>query len=71
MNDKLLCISEVACLLGVCNRQVRRLVLEDRIPAPIYLGRVPRWPASEINEWMAARCPDAATFAAAKKGGAA
>lgn len=71
MNDRLLCISAVADLLGVCNRQVRRLVIEGRIPAPAYLGRHPRWPASEISEWMSLRCPDAETFAATKKGGAA
>lgn len=66
VSESLLTISDVAELLSVCKRQVSRLVAEERIPAPLYLGRLPRWRESVIAEWLEAECPDRATFEARK-----
>ncbi len=67
MAERLLGIADLAALLGVCKRQVRRLRLFELIPAPIYIGRLPRWRESTIEAWMAAGCPDATEFAAREK----
>lgn len=61
---KLLSKAEVAELLGVCKRQVDRLVRHGRMPVPILLGRLPKWPESIIAAWMAAGCPAADGFEA-------
>ncbi len=64
MTDRLLGTREVAEILGVCTRQVRRLLLDAAMPKPVYIGRLPRWRESEINAWLAAGCPSADEFAA-------
>ncbi len=64
MTERLLGIADIADLLGVCNRQVRRLRLDELIPEPMYIGRLPRWKSSTIEAWIEAGCPDAAEFAA-------
>lgn len=66
VSDSLLTISDVAELLSECKRQVSRLVAEERLPAPLYLGRLPRWRESEISAWIAADCPDRETFEATR-----
>ena len=59
---RLLNISEVAEVLGVNVRHVRRLVFENRIP---YLkwGRLVRFDPRELETWLRTscrRCPDGA-----------
>ena len=67
MAERLLAVSDLAGLLGVCKRQVRRLRLDALIPEPMYIGRLPRWRESTINAWLAAGCPGATEFAAREK----
>lgn len=40
-------------LLNCSCRHVRRLVDSGKMPAPIKLGRISRWPAQVIDEWIA------------------
>ena len=50
----LLTSEEVARLLRVNERTLRRLRTEhpESFPAPLRLGRVLRWRASEVKAWM-------------------
>ncbi|MBP7748480.1 MAG: helix-turn-helix domain-containing protein [Phycisphaerae bacterium] len=55
--------SAVGTLLGVSGRTVARMVDAGRLPAPVRIGRLKRWRLAEVRAWVAAGCPDAATFA--------
>jgi len=50
--------SDLARLLGVSEKLVRRLDAMGRIPHGTLLGgRLKKWPASEIREWIQAGMP--------------
>ena len=53
-------------VLSCTERHIANLVASGRIPRPIKLGRLVRWPAADIEQWTAAGCPDAATWEAMK-----
>jgi len=55
----MLTVDDVARLLACSNRTVYRLIDTDRIPPPIRLGALVRWPRTTIDEWIAAGCPPA------------
>lgn len=40
--------------LCLSRRQIYRLMKEKKIPAPVRVGGVWRWPESEIADWLAA-----------------
>jgi excisionase family DNA binding protein len=63
---KLLDIRQVARLLGCSPRHIQRLADAGRIPRPIHLGALLRWPKSAIEGWVVAGCPSCR----ASKGGA-
>jgi excisionase family DNA binding protein len=47
---------QLAVLLGMSTRTVRRLVSAGRLPAPVRIGRSVRWRSADTSEWLAAGC---------------
>jgi len=61
--DPLLTRDDLAVYLKVSPRQVDEL--RPKLPAPIYIGRLPRWRASDVAEWVSRQCPNASESRAA------
>ena len=53
----LLTIDDVARLLSVSTRTVRRLRQEGRIPPPVCVGRSVRWNRESLRQWIESGCP--------------
>jgi len=49
----MLSADDVAALLNCCRRTVYRLCDSGRLPRPIRLGALSRWPRSVIEQWVA------------------
>jgi len=50
--------AQLAEVLGVSERTIRRMDSEGRLPRPIQLtSRAVRWRAAEIRDWVDVRCP--------------
>lgn len=49
---KMLTASELGKLLNIHTRSVWRLKSRRKIPQPIYVGRLARWPLKKILEWL-------------------
>ncbi|WP_390621881.1 helix-turn-helix transcriptional regulator [Crateriforma conspicua] len=62
----MLSVDEVAEELNCSTRHVRRLYDAGRMPKPIRLGTLVRWPRGEIESWIADGCPNVRN---ANKGG--
>ncbi len=59
MPEKLIDVHEVAKTLGVSPRKVWEMRDSGYMPKPIKLGGAVRWRAeADINQWLAAGCPD-------------
>ena len=64
VTNALLNIQQVAEVLGISARTVRRLADRGAMPRPVKLGALLRWPAETgdpmtgIHDWIASRCPD-------------
>jgi excisionase family DNA binding protein len=64
VNKALLNVQQVAEILGISARTVRRLADRGAMPRPIKLGALLRWPAETgdpmtgIHCWISAGCPD-------------
>ena len=56
-NLQMLTASDVAERLRISVRGVWRQVSTGRMPAPIYVGRLARWPQATIKDWMEQGCP--------------
>lgn len=56
-NPELLDVSGVARLLGCSSRHVRRLADSGRMPRPVRLGALVRWPRAAVVEWIGSGCP--------------
>ena len=54
---RFLTVDDIARMLTCSPRHVRRLVDSGRMPAPLRLGRLCRWRADVIAEWIDAGCP--------------
>jgi excisionase family DNA binding protein len=54
----LITIEDLATILGCSTRHVHRLVNSNRIPRPIKLGALRRWIKADIDQWIAAGCPN-------------
>ncbi|HEY7308395.1 MAG TPA: helix-turn-helix domain-containing protein [Gemmataceae bacterium] len=67
MSESLLTAKDLSEVLRVSVRQVRRLVAGESLPAPVYIGRLPRWRETEISAWMQAGCPDRQRWETARK----
>ena len=56
INDRLVPLKEVQAMVGLSTSEIyRRIRCRDtslRFPAPIKLGRVSRWKASELQDWI-------------------
>jgi predicted DNA-binding transcriptional regulator AlpA len=48
----------IAAMLLCSLRQVRRMQDFGMMPRPFRIGRLVRWPAGAIDEWIEAGCPD-------------
>ena len=53
----LLDVQAVASLLSCSTRHVYRLAGTGRIPQPVKLGALVRWPRYAIEKWLADGCP--------------
>lgn len=53
----LLTIDQVANLLQVSTRSVRRMRATGAIPAPILIGKSVRWRSEDFRTWIEAGCP--------------
>ena len=49
---------QLAEVLGLSVRTVRRLDSSGKLPRPLRIGGAVRWSLEEIAAWMAAGCPD-------------
>ena len=58
----LLRAAEAAALCSASARTWRTWGLMGKIPRPIYIGRIPFWRNDELRAWVAAGCPDLATW---------
>jgi excisionase family DNA binding protein len=57
LQPELLDVNDVARLLNCSPRTVCRLADAGRIPRPVKLGRLSRWPSQAIEQWIADGCP--------------
>lgn len=55
MQEPLLTHAEVAALLGVSRRTVRRAWYRGDLPSPFYVGRSPYWPERELNAHLTSK----------------
>jgi len=53
----LLDVNQVAALLSCSPRHVYRLSDAGRLPSPVKLGALVRWPRQAVLDWIAAGCP--------------
>ena len=53
----LLDVRAVAALLGCSTRHVYRLADAGRMPPPVRIGALVRWPRRCVEDWIAAGCP--------------
>ncbi len=51
-------VDDVAMEVGCCTRSVRRWADSGRMPKPIKLGSLIRWPRTVIEQWIAEGCPN-------------
>lgn len=58
LEPKMLNVNQVADLLTCSPRTVYRQVDMGCMPKPIRIGRLVRWPAGAIDEWISQGCPD-------------
>ena len=50
--EKMLCLKDVAGLLGICPRTVWRLVQREEFPRPVKVGAASRWKYSELCAYI-------------------
>ena len=53
----LLDVRAVAAMLDCSPRHVYRMSDAGKMPAPIRLGALVRWPSSKLSAWLDAGCP--------------
>lgn len=54
---ELLDVRAVADMLGASTRHVYRMADAGKMPAPVKLGALVRWPRRIVLDWIAAGCP--------------
>lgn len=57
VNAELLDVKAVAVLLGCSPRHVYRLSDAGKMPAPVRLSALVRWPRRSILDWIGGGCP--------------
>ncbi len=50
-------VKGVARMIGCSSRHVARLAEDGRLPPPVKIGRLVRWPRQTILDWISAGCP--------------
>jgi excisionase family DNA binding protein len=50
-------VERIADLLHCSTRHVQRLAADGRMPAPIRIGSLRRWPRATIEKWIEEGCP--------------
>ena len=55
----MLTVHEIARMLNCSARTVYRLTDSGRMPRPVKLGAMVRWPREVIESWVAMGCPKA------------
>ena len=60
--------AELATLLDVSVRHIRRMDSAGKLPEPIHIGRCVRWLFTEIYDWLKAGTPDRKKWNSIKKG---
>ena len=55
---ELLDVGAVAHILSCSTRHVYRLADAGRMPKPVKLGSLVRWPKKAVVDWIAGGCPD-------------
>jgi len=53
----MLTVSDVAEMLSCSTRSVYRLSDAGKMPRPVNLGALVRWPGQVVEEWIAEGCP--------------
>lgn len=53
---------QLAEVLGLSVRTVRRLDALGKLPRPVRIGGAVRWRREEIDQWLGAGCPDRQTW---------
>ena len=53
----MLTVQDVARMLNCSSRTVYRLTDTGRMPRPVKLGALIRWPRETVTRWIAADCP--------------
>jgi excisionase family DNA binding protein len=53
----LLDVKAVAALLNCSQRTVYRLADAGKMPAPLHLGALVRWPSDVLMDWIKSGCP--------------
>jgi excisionase family DNA binding protein len=64
---ELLHVQAVAEMLGASTRHIYRLSDAGRMPAPVKLGALVRWPRRAVVDWIAAGCPAVRTVGRARR----
>lgn len=60
VNEKLLRLPDVCAAVGMRKGGIYKAIREGRFPAPVKLGeRAVAWPASAVQNWIAARIAEA------------
>jgi len=65
---KLLTAQAIGEILSLSKRQVFRLRSSGKIPMPVRIGGSVRWRLADIDEWIAAGCPDGRSFQITREG---
>jgi predicted DNA-binding transcriptional regulator AlpA len=50
-------VGDISAKLRISDRQVWRMNDSGRMPPPIRIGRLVRWPIATIDAWIADGCP--------------
>jgi len=58
MDSAMLTVHDVARMLNCSARTVYRLADSGRIPRPVKLGALVRWPREVVEQWIADGCPN-------------
>lgn len=56
--SSLISLATFAGLMNMSKRSLQRLLTQGKLPTPIRLGRCLRWVRKEVDDWIAAKCPD-------------
>jgi excisionase family DNA binding protein len=56
-DSQMLSTQDVAKMMNCSDRHVTNLRKRGRMPPPVKLGTLVRWPRTKIEDWIQAGCP--------------